>query len=271
MKKSIFSILLAGALLSALPNFLFAQNTPLADTTQMEALSEASAEECGGYQPYARYHLVTDVDGLRLRQKPSKDETVLATLPKNTRLVFYGTDCRSEIMDITFSDGIPRRGRWASVSVWKNGSLSGWVFSGALTLVYVQYDAEFGGGLECLANNFFDVQRIDSTDFEQRFAQSTSKQEKMGQSALASPDGRYGLRNLNPKQDKMAGLEFIFQQTGGNPKKVTLEMVYGNKLRRVAWAKESGKLLIEWKEDEMGIVHYTMGVPETRAYVRAGL
>lgn len=263
--KNPVSSLLACAVLLCLPNFLTSQNpisTPLPTDTTHSDTSDYSDNECGGYAPYASYHVVTDVDGLRLRERPSLDAPVLATLPKNTRLIWHGGNC-SEEFEVTFNDGIARKGRWVNVSVWKGGGQSGWVFDGAVTLTYVLYDAEFGGGLECLGKKFFDLHPIDSLEFARRFVLSASKREKMGQSVLYSTDGQYGLRQLQAKQDRMAGLEFIFRQTGHVPSKVTLEMVYGNKLRRIAWAKEPGRILIEW-EDEEGIIYYDMGMPQTK-------
>lgn len=261
MKTSLLSFFLTGALFLAQPGNTTGQNTPPEEPVLTENIE--TEPECGGYAPMAIFHVVTNVDGLRLRQRPSKDAPVLATFSKNTRLVWYGNECE-EVFEATFNDGIPRKGRWVHVKVWKGLGQTGWVFSGAITLSHIMYDAEFGGGLECIGSNFVNIKRIDSLDFIRQFAQSNSKRAKMGNSPLRSPDGQYALRQLNARQDNMAGLEFVFRQAGSTAGKITLEMVYGNHLQNIAWAKESGKILIEWADEEMGKMYYEMSMPETQ-------
>ncbi len=255
MKSLMLSRLLARTFLLLLPGLGWSQNT------SQEA--PESEPECGGYAPTASFHVVTNVDGLRLRQRPAKDAPVLATLPTNTRLIWH-ENVSEEVFEATFNDGIPRKGRWVNVTVWKGQGQSGWVFSGALTLRYIQYDAELGGGLECLHSDFANIQRIDSLNFALQFAQSASKRQKMGSDPLGSPDGQYSLRQLNTKQDKMSGLEFTFRHAERSAEKITLEMVYGNHVRSIAWAKDSGKILIEWADEEMGKLYYEMEMPQNR-------
>lgn len=253
MKTSVLPSLLTGTLLLVLPCLVVSQNT-IQETPEMPTEVEP---ECGGYAPTASFHVVTTVDGLRLRQGPSKDAPVLATLPKNTRLIRH-ENISEEVFEATFSDGIPRKGRWVNVTVWKGQGQSGWVFSGALMLSYIQYDAEFGGGLECLNSDLVHIKRIDSLEFARQFAQSTSKRQKMDAKPLHSPDAQYSLRQLNTRQDKMSGLEFSFLKAGRSTGKITLEMVYGNHLRRVAWTNDSSTVLIEWADEEMGKLYYEM-------------
>jgi hypothetical protein len=264
MKTSMYTCLLAGALLLGLSGHAIGQNTPPEEPNPAEITERE--QECGGYAPMAFFHVVTNVEGLRLRQGPSKEASVLASLPKNTRLIWHGSES-DEVFETTFDDGIPRKGRWVQVTVWKGSRQSGWVFSGALTLSHIQFDAEFGGNMECLNSSFVHIKSIDTLEFVRQFAQSGSKLEKLGNSPLRSPDGQYSLRQLNTRQDKMAGLEFIFQQAGRSSGKITLEMVYGNYLRRVAWAKESNTILFEWADVEMGKMYYEMGMPELKPVI----
>lgn len=254
-----YTCLLAGALLLGMPSQSIGQNTTPEEPNPAETTERE--QECGGYAPMAFFHVVTNVEGLRLRQGPSKDASVLASLPKNTRLIWHGSQS-DEVVETTFDNGIPRKGRWVHVTVWKGSRLSGWVFSGALTLSHMQFDAEFGGSMECLNSSFVHIKSIDSLEFARQYAQSGSKLEKLGNTPLQSPDGQYSLRQLNARQDKMAGLEFSFQQAGRNTGKITFEMVYGNYLRRIAWAKASNTILFEWADEEMGKMYYEMGVPE---------
>ncbi|MDX1912888.1 MAG: SH3 domain-containing protein [Saprospiraceae bacterium] len=253
MKTSPFPYVLAVVWFSTLPGFAFSQHAPLDQSAE-------AVEECGGYAPFAFFHVATNVEGLRLRRRPAKDAPVLAALPKNTRLIWQSEECGDEF-EATFNDGIPRKGRWAYVDVWKGGGQYGWVFSGALTLIHIQYDAEFGGGLECLDGRFVTLKPIDSLDFVRRFALSGSKREKIGSSPMPSPDGKYSIRQLTTREDKMAGLEFSIQLSDGAAQKVTLEMIYGNHVRKIAWAAASAKILLEWADEEAGKVYYEMDMP----------
>lgn len=72
MKIFLFNALLLGVLLGS-PNMLPSQTPAQTDTLMSE-------QECGGYAPQAYYHFVTDVDGMRLRQKPSLDAPVLEVM-----------------------------------------------------------------------------------------------------------------------------------------------------------------------------------------------
>ena len=254
MKKPIVPALFIGALLS--------WAGPVSAQVDIEPDSSYTAyePECGGYAPMAFFHFMTDVDGLRLRQLPSLDAPVKAVLPKNTRLIWRGNDSDEEF-SVTFSDGIPRKGVWCFVSVWKGEGLDGWVFTGALTLTYAMVDAEFEGGLEALNDAFFDVKQLDSLEYAHRLSKAQKILKKPGSGVLLiSPDGLYGVRQLAAK-DRMTGLEFVIFQKDGSQRKITVEDLYGGSAKTIAWAKEPGRILIKWSDKVDGIVYYDFAMP----------
>lgn len=251
MKKSIFLALLTGA-------FMFVAQSIFAQADE-EPSEEIIDGECGGYEPTAEYHFITDVDGLRLRQRPSLDAPVKTILPKNTRLIWHGNDCQSAEFEVTFNDGVLRKGKWCLVTLWGDGE-SGWVFSGALALSYVRIEAEFDGGLDFDPRGFLNIIQLDSSQFAHRLSESGTKTDKPGSSLLVSPDALYGVRQLGVK-DQMAGLEFVIFQKNGRHKKITIEDPLGGKARVIAWAKEPGRILVKWWDAVDETLYYDIEMP----------